>query len=176
MARCFSNGVYQEPKSTYIASMEEALALCGNLPDNCFEIQSDWVLAEYKDFLEGGKYPYLSEVQKFIVARNGLPEDYSERESGNRGCDLSTLIYNAAARYRRERDKAEGWMYAAPDLCEQNMGKKIELRKEGLFGNSIIVGVVVKGSRGYFLKPPRARTRGFLLSCESQIREQKKEG
>jgi len=128
-------------------------------------IKSDWVIAEYKDYLKTGEYPYLSSVTAFIVKRNGL--DISETATQR----LQSLVYSAAEIVRREQMAAAGWFFANNDFFEANIGQKIEIRADSVWGEKEVKGKVIKAGSGYALLPGRCTRRGHWLYQGQYVRK-----
>lgn len=137
--------------------------LSGKVRDR-FEIVSEWVIEERDEYEKTIGYPYLKQVEEWIIKKHAL--DLSTQEAA----DLHTLIFNAAAESRKRQDAAEGWTNASLSWLEANTGKKVEMKSEGIFGKSVITVKVVRVGDNFYLMPPRARTRGYY-AYDKKVRE-----
>lgn len=131
-------------------------------PDR-YTVNDEWTLGQYRAFMESGNgYPYLETVAEWIEKTNSLVLDATEHKN------LVTLVYNAAKEYREAKDKADGFFTVAE--AEPFINKSVELKRDSIFGTSLVLGKLLKTERGYFVLPKGKRTRGYMLDYTSKLR------
>ena len=158
------NGLEKRTGIETIESKEDTLVVLKELRGtDWLRKKSLWILSEYEEFLKTGKYPYLTDVCKFINERNGL--DYPLE-----GSILSGLVYQASQDYRIKRDKAEGWLYCIPANLDPFVNKQIEFKSSSILGDSQSIRKLVKVGDRYAIMKPWARSRGHFLGYYEQFR------
>jgi len=128
-----------------------------------------YVMEKYREYVGTGKYPYLADVVRYILAE--LPEHSDKADV------LKTQVYFAADVFRKEQEDAyaaemtrKGWVRLEPDIVRQAFEQKKKViwhrRSTGILGSSqdeIKCRPFVDAAGDIFLLPPRARRRGYLV-------------
>ena len=114
--------------------------------DDGWKTDSDFIRAVIDEIVQGGNYPYNSDVQREVERRLSVPRQ------GDSGTPLSRLIYTTQTFRHDERLKAEGWQPMTQEVVDEafRIGGKIELR--GDFTRQIF-NVRKIGGKCYAMKP-----------------------
>ena len=137
----------------------------GMTVDAIWTARSEWVLTRYGDFIETKVYPYLARVAEWIAKGEGWTLNDEEIKH------LTTLVYHAADEWRTRTDAAEGWQAASDAALEAFVGKTVQVRIEGMLGDSLKICRVVRVSNGRIaLMPPRSRTKGYWATPDRRFR------
>lgn len=134
---------------------------------------NDYVYAKYKEFVDSGKYPYLTQVRDFIA--EDLPElSLDELDK------LGSEVYNASQQLRKDEDKAyiqemkdKGYEVLTRDMAKElakQEGKQFEIIIEG---EGMLGGKIKKEAQKYnirvdqdgtpFIQTNRQKRSGFYV-------------
>jgi hypothetical protein len=121
-------------------------------------IISEFVIDEMKKCQEEKGFQVNSQIAKYIIQKNNLELSNEQEEK------LGTLIYNAQKEIVKRKDEQEGFRVYSSEELETLVGREMEIKTEGLFGDRKNIGKVIKVGENFGIQPKRMTRKYYPIN------------